>query len=134
MGPYHNHRLQAKELNEYVTTTTSNENETYPIKEIAITGCPECLDGKYLSGFHLGVVIVLDKWYRFPGVNAILFDIVPSDIAHRLHRERPTIDVDLIAFHSFLYGSTDIANANIDSRILEVVSGKSSLQTTDCLP
>lgn len=133
MGLYHNHRPQAKEIREYVTTA-GNEDETYPVKKIATASCPECLNGKYLSLFHLGVVIVLDKWYRFPSVNAILLDVVSSDVAHSLDRKRPTIDVNLIAFHGFLYGSADIANTDIDPRILRVVSGKSSIKTKNCLP
>lgn len=126
MGLYRNHRPQAKELREYVMTV-GKEDETYPIREIATTGRSKCFNGKYLSMFHLGVVIVLDKWYRFPGMNAILLDIVPSDVAHRLDREGPSIDVNLVAFHCFLYGSANIADADIDSCSLEVVSVKSSL-------
>lgn len=133
MGLYRNHRHQAKELREYVMTV-GKEDETYPIKEIATTGRSKCFNGKYLSRFHLSVVVVLDKWYRFPGVNAILFDIVPRDVAHRLDREGPTIDVNLVAFHSLLYGSANIADADIDSRSLEVVSIRSSLTPNDCLP
>lgn len=133
MGLYRNHRPQAKELREYVVTV--GEDETYPIKEIATTGRSKCFNGKYLSKFHLGVVVVLDKWYRFSGVNAILLDIVPSDVAHRLDREGPAIDINLVAFHGFLYGSANIADTDIDSRSLElVVSVKLSLKPKDCLP
>jgi hypothetical protein len=114
--------------------TTGKEDETYSIKEIATTSRSKCFNGKYLPRFHLGVVIVLNEWYRFPGVNAILLDIVPSDVAHRLDRESPTIDINLVAFHGFLYGSADIADTDINSRSLEVVSVKSSLNPKDCLP
>lgn len=133
MGLYHTHRPQAKEMREYVTSA-GKKDKTYPIKEITTTGCPEGLDSKYLPRFHLGVVIVLDKWYRFPGVNAILLNIVASDAAHRLDRKRPTIDFNLVALHRFLYGSADIANTDIDPRILGVVSGKSSIRTKEYLP
>lgn len=133
MGLYRNHRPPAKELREYVMTV-GKEGETYPIKKIATAGRSKCFNGKYLSRFHLRVVIVLDKRYRFPGVDAILRDIVPSDVAHRLDREGPTIDVNLVAFHCFLYGSANVADADIDSRSLEVVSVKSSLKPKDCLP
>ena len=133
MGLCHSHRPQAKEWREYVTTA-GNKDETYPIKEIATTGCPECLNSKYLSLFHLGIVIVLNKGYRFPSVNTILLDIVSRDVAHRLDRKSPTINVNLIAFHGFLYGSADIANTDIDPCILEVVSGQSSIKMRNGLP
>lgn len=133
MGLCRNHRPQAKGLREYVMTGIK-EDGTYPIKEIATTGRSKCFNGEYLSRFHLGVVIVLDKWYRFPGMDAILLDIVPSDVAHRLDREGPTIDVNLVAFHCFLYGSANIADADINPCSLEVVSVKSSLKPNDCLP
>lgn len=133
MGLYRNHRPQAKELREYVMTV-GKMDETYSIKEIATTSRSKCFNSKYLSSFHLSVIIVLDKWYRFPSVNAILLDIVASDVAHCLDREGVTIDVNLVAFHCFLYGSANIADADIDSRSLEVVSVKSSLKPKDCLP
>jgi hypothetical protein len=47
---------------------------------------------------------------------------MPGDVPHRLHGKRFAIYFHLIAFHSLLDGSADIANTNINSGILRDVS------------
>jgi hypothetical protein len=82
MGLYHNHRPQAKEFRDN-DNTKMEEGEIFAIETFGTTG----------------------RGYLFDGVcfiHAILLDVVSSDVAHSLDRKRPTIDVNLIAFHGFL--------------------------------
>lgn len=55
-------------------------------------------------------------------MNLIPLDVVPSDVPHRFHREGFAANLNLVAFHRFLDGSTDVANPNINSGILTIIS------------
>ena len=105
---------------EQVSTVSSavEKGKTYAIEEIATTCGAECFNGKNFTLFHFGLVFGLDKGDRLAPVDLPLLDVVAADIPHGFHGHSSTIDVDFVAFHRLLNGSTDIADTNIDTGIL----------------
>lgn len=79
-------------------------------------------DGKDFTFFHLRLVLVLDERDGLSTMDLVLLDVMSADASHSLHRKSSTVNVDLVAFHCFLNGSTDIADANIYSGMLVNVS------------
>lgn len=55
-------------------------------------------------------------------MDLIPLDVVPRDVLHRFHREDFAANLNLVAFHRFLDGSTDIADPDINTSILTSIS------------
>lgn len=71
---------------------------------------------------HLCLVLGLNEWDRFSTVDLVLFDVVAREVSHGLHGVYLPIDLDLVTFHRLLDGGTDIADSDVNSSILSVVS------------
>jgi len=95
---------------------------TYPIDYIPTPCGPKGFESKYLSLLHLGLVLILDKRDGLSAMDLIPLDVVPADVPHRFHREGFAANLNLVAFHRLLDGSTDVADPDINSGILASIS------------
>ena len=87
----------------------------------ASSSAPKSFDGKDFSFFHLGLIGVLDKWDGLAAMDAILLDIVASDVSYWFYGIDLPTNLNFIAFHGFLDGGADVADADIDTGVLERV-------------
>lgn len=95
---------------------------TYPIDYIPTPCRPKGFKSKYLSLLHLGLIVILDERDGLSTMDLIPLDVVPSDVPHRFYRKGFAANLNFIAFHRFLDGSTDIADPDINSSILTSIS------------
>lgn len=91
---------------------------TYIFPNIALAGTAECLDGKDLALLHFRLVVALDNGHAFAAVNDVLVNVVTVQVSDTLHRVHGTIELDLVAFHGFLDGGSDITHADVNTSFL----------------
>ena len=83
-----------------------------------------------LSLFHLGLVGTFHKEFRCSTMDAVLVDTMAGAVQYGLDWISLTTKFNLVAFHDFLNGSTDITDPHVDSgkpssiRVLGHVQGK----------
>lgn len=96
---------------------------TYPVDHIPTPCRPKGFKSKNLSLLHFSLIVILDKRDGLSTMNLIPLYVVPGDVPHRFHREGLATYLNLVAFHRFLDGSTDVADPDINSGILASISG-----------
>ena len=83
--------------------------------QITPTHRAERLNCNQFSLFQLGLILVLDKRDGLAAVDLIVENIVGGEAADRFDWEGFASDLDFVAFHGFLDGGADVANADVDS-------------------
>lgn len=90
---------------------------------VTVTRAAEGLDGKDIALLHLGLVVALDDRHALGAVNAVVADGVAVQVADGLDGEHLAVDLDLVALHDLLDGSTNVAHAHVDTGLLDTGVG-----------
>lgn len=95
---------------------------TYPTDYIPTPCRPKGFKSEYFPLLHLGLIVILDKRDGLSTMDLIPLYVMTSDVSHRFHRKGFAANLNLVAFHRFLDGSTYVADPNINTGILTGIS------------
>lgn len=91
---------------------------------MASTCGTEGLNSKEFALFHFNLLTAFDNWYTFSSVNFIWADGMSAQIFYTLYLICLVPDVDLVRFHHFLDGCTDVAEPDVDTCVLDALVGR----------
>lgn len=86
--------------------------------DVTFSGTAESLNGENLAFLHLSLVAALDNRHTFSTVNNMLFNVVTVQVADTLDGVHGTVELDFVALHGFLDGSTNVAHTDINTGFL----------------
>ena len=93
------------------------------IAHVALASRAERLNGKRLALFHLGVVGALDDRDRLCAVDAVLANIVTSQVTDSLDGVRGAIDLAFVRLHDFLDRGANVGDAHVDACLADASVG-----------
>lgn len=88
------------------------------VVHVTLSGTAEGFDCKNLSLFHLRLVTTLDDGHTLSTMDDMLVDVVSIQIPDTFHRIGSTADLDFVALHRFLDGSSDVTHTDVDTGFL----------------
>ena len=100
------------------SSETLTYRATYIVSHVALASTSESLDSKYLALFHLCLIRTLHNGHTLATVDNVLVDVVAVQVSDTLNGVHCSIQLHFIAFHGLLDGSTNVADADINSGFL----------------
>jgi hypothetical protein len=116
--------------------TRGCSSTTHPLKDVASSSGPKCLNRKIFTFFHLCLITIIDDRDAFVAMYAIRMDAVAVEVANGFYwrefisgsvlgyKNRRTsfcigADHNLVGLHNLLYYTSDFSQTGINSGFLD---------------